>query len=122
MSDSRRRLGRLGEAIARRRLQELGYRIVDANYRAPSGEIDLVAEHDGALVCVEVRTRSGRSFGQPEESITPRKRSHMVDSAREYLQTSQAGEREWRIDLVEVEVGPNGRLKRIDVLENAIEL
>ena len=122
MSDSRQRLGRLGEALARRRLQELGYRIVDANYRAPSGEIDLAAEHGSSLVFVEVRTRSSRSFGQPEESITPRKRSHMVDAAREYMAASQAGEREWRIDLVAVEVGPNGRLKCIDVLENAIEL
>ena len=122
MSNSRQRLGRLGEALARRRLGELGYRIVEANYRAPSGEIDLVAEHGSALVFVEVRTRSGGSFGPPEESITPRKRSHMIDSAQEYMQATQAGEREWRIDLVAVEVGPNGRVERIDVLENAIEL
>ena len=69
-----------------------------------------------------MRTRSGGSFGQPEESITPRKRSHMVDAAHEYMEASDAGEREWRIDLVAVEMGPNGRPRRIDVLENAIEL
>ena len=42
MTSSRQRLGRLGETLARRRLEELGYRIVETNYRAVSGEIDLV--------------------------------------------------------------------------------
>jgi hypothetical protein len=43
-------------------------------------------------------------------------------AAQEYLQENQAEGREWRIDLVAIEIGGGGRLKRLDVLENAVEL
>ncbi len=82
----------------------------------------MVAEHEGTLVFVEVRTRRGNALGTPEESVTPRKRSWMVDAAQAYLQASQTEDREWRIDLVAVEMGFDGRLQRIDVLQNVVEL
>ena len=41
MSDSRQRLGRRGEELARRHLEANGYSIVEANYRAKAGEIEL---------------------------------------------------------------------------------
>ena len=122
MSSSRQQLGRRGEEIARRRVEELGYEVLETNYRAKSGEIDLVAEHGGTLVFVEVRTRRGRAIGSPEESITARKRSHMIDSAQEYLQANDAEDKEWRIDLVAIEMSWDGRLDRVHVLENAVEL
>jgi putative endonuclease len=122
MSDSRQRLGKRGEEMAKRHLQAIGYRILEANHRAKAGEIDLVAEKDGALVFVEVRARTGAAIGSPEESITPRKRSHMVDAAQEYLQSHDVEGREWRIDLVALEFSPGGRLVRLDVLENPVEV
>ena len=122
MSDARQQLGRRGEEVARRDLEIRGYSILQANYRAAGGEIDLVTEKDGALVFVEVRTRTGAAIGSPEESVTPRKRSHLVAAAQEYLQAHQAEDREWRIDLVAIELGPHGTLRRMEVLENAVEL
>ena len=122
MSTSRQRLGKRGEAVARRHLETSGYRILESNYRAREGEIDLVAEQDGALVFVEVRTRTGTAIGSPEESVTPAKRSHLVAAAQQYLQAHQAEDREWRIDLVAVEVSAERGLKRIDVVQNAVEL
>ena len=122
MTDSRQRLGKSGEELARHRLEASGYSILEANYRAKAGEIDLVAEKDDTLVFVEVRTRMGTAVGAPEESLTSRKRVHLVDAAREYLQTNDAESREWRIDLVAVEIGHNGKLQRVDVVENAVEL
>lgn len=121
MSTPRIRLGRIGEGLARRHLESQGYTIIAANVRKPSGEIDLVAEHKGAIVFVEVRTRRGTGTGSPEESITPRKRSRMTATAQEYLQTHESVEREWRIDVVAVEIGHDGRLRRIDIVENAVE-
>ena len=123
MKSQRQRLGRRGEELARRHLEDRGYAILEANYRTSSGEIDLIAERDGILTFVEVRTRSGGgAFGSPEESITPEKRSRLVATAEEYLQENQAEGREWRIDVVAVEIGPGGRLQRLDVLENAVEV
>ncbi len=111
-------MGRRGEELARCHLESKGYTILEANYRTRSGEVDLIAESNGVLVFVEVRTRTGTAFGSPEESLTPRKRSHLVAPAQEYLHAADA---EWRIDLVAVELGREGRPVRLDVTENAVE-
>ena len=118
----RQRLGRRGEALARRHLQSRGYVVLETNYRTRSGEIDIVAEKDGGVVFVEVRTKTSGHFGPPEESITPQKREHLVAAAQQYLQDNDAADRDWRIDLVAVELGPGGRVVRLDVLENAVEV
>ena len=122
MSDQRRGLGRYGERLARRHLEANGYSILGSNYRTKSGEIDLVAERDRTLVFIEVRTRRGAEFGSPAESVTAEKRSHMVAAAEEYLQATDALDTEWRIDLVSIEIGEGGGVKRLDILENAVEL
>ncbi|MGD9099964.1 MAG: YraN family protein, partial [Anaerolineae bacterium] len=74
MTDPRRGLGRRGEELAAAELVQRGYTIRQRNWHCPDGEVDIVAEHDGWLVFVEVRTRRGRDLGSPEASITPAKR------------------------------------------------
>ncbi|MFD1715887.1 YraN family protein [Amnibacterium flavum] len=66
-------VGRWGEDLATRYLAARGYEIVERNWRCPQGEIDIVARHDGAIVVVEVKTRSSAVFGHPFEAITPAK-------------------------------------------------
>ena len=122
MTTRRQRTGELGEEIAARRLREVGYRILERKYRTPHGEIDLVCEQAGTLAFVEVRTRRPSSFGSPEESITPDKAAHMTDSAQHYMQSAGAEYHDWRIDLVAIELAHNGRLLRLDVIENAVEV
>jgi putative endonuclease len=120
MTQARRRLGQAGEQMAAKRLQGLGYEIVERNYRCPEGEIDLVARYAGRWVFVEVRTRRGNRFGTPEESVTARKRAHMIASAQHYLQDHNALEADWRIDAVAIVLSASGRVQRIDVIENAV--
>jgi len=45
----------------------------------------------------------------------------MTATALEYLQADESEGREWRIDVVAVEIGYDGRLRRIDIVENAVE-
>jgi len=120
MTQARRRLGQAGEQMAANHLAGLGYEIVERNYRCPAGEIDLVARHTGRWVFVEVRTRRGSRFGTPEESVTARKRAHIIASAQHYLQDHNALEADWRIDAVAIVLTTGGRLQRIDVIENAV--
>ncbi len=120
MSDARVRLGRRGEALAAGKLESLGYTLVARNYRCPHGELDLVARHGETWVFVEVRTRRGDGFGSPEASITPRKQAHLIASAQHYLQAHNLADVPWRIDAVAVDLGPNGALRRLDVIENAV--
>ena len=120
MTQKRRRLGQLGERLAADHLTHLGYEIVARNYRCLEGEIDLVTRYAGQWVFVEVRTRRGRRFGSPEESVTPRKRAHLIASAQHYLQEHEASSSDWRIDAVAIVFSPAGQLERVDVIENAV--
>ncbi|MBM3945675.1 MAG: YraN family protein [SAR202 cluster bacterium] len=115
-------LGRRGEEFAARKLKSKGYTIVATNVRTRRGEIDIVAEKGKLLVFVEVRAKASTAFGTPEQSISPAKQSHMVASAYEYLQANGAESREWRIDLVAVEFGADGKPKRLDIVEHAVQL
>jgi putative endonuclease len=120
MTAARQRLGRLGESLAAERLVSLGYAIIERNYRCPYGEIDLVTRQADCWVFVEVRTRNGERFGTPEQSITPRKRAHLIAAAQHYLQAHAPTDVPWRIDVVAVALGPGGRLRRLEVIPNAV--
>ncbi len=118
---ARKNLGESGERVAALLLEARGYRIVARNFRTRAGELDLVAEDADGLAFVEVRTRRGDAFGTPEESITPRKREHLVAVAFEFLQAHpQYADCPWRFDLVAIQLDHN-RIARIEVIKGAVE-
>jgi putative endonuclease len=117
----RKETGNLGEKLARDFLIQKGYRILESNYRCSFGEIDIIASQGNCLVFVEVRTRSSLSFGTPEESITSRKKLHFVRTAEHYLQNHKIRNSSWRIDMVAVELDAGKKIKRIEIIENALE-
>lgn len=65
-------LGRQGENLAAAWLSESGYRIYERNWRSSRGEVDIIAEHQGMLVAVEVKTRSSTAFGAGAETVSER--------------------------------------------------
>ena len=119
MGGSRHALGRLGEELAARALTARGYRIRERNWRCTAGELDIVAEDGDVLVFIEVKTRRGREYGTPEEAVTPAKQARLVELAATYVQES-GWQSDWRIDVVAVELMPDGRLSRLDVIRNAV--
>lgn len=119
--NSREHTGRLGELAARSHLKSLNCTIIDTNVRLGRNEIDIVAEHDGTLVFVEVRTRRSRRHGTPEESITPQKRRQILTAVYSYLETTNSWHRHWRIDVVAVELDHLDRIARLSVIRDAIE-
>lgn len=78
--------GQLAERAAEQFLRSAGLTVVDRNFRKPFGEIDLVARSGNALVFVEVRKRSHRSFADGAESIDRRKLQRLRRTAAAYLQ------------------------------------
>jgi putative endonuclease len=116
----RRETGILGEKLARDFLKKRGYRIREANYRCPEGEIDLIAQHKDFLVFIEVRTKRSLEFGSPEESITPAKRERLRTVASHYQQTHSNLPQLWRIDVVAIELDKKGKPSRIELIENAV--
>jgi len=116
---NRKETGAIAENIAADYLLKRSYRIRERNYRTREGEIDIIAEKDGTLVFVEVRAKTGKSFGSAEESITERKKKRLIALAEAYL--SDCGEQpaSCRIDIVAIDLNAKGELLRLNLIENA---
>lgn len=108
MSDARKETGVLGEKMACQYLKGKGYKILDQNYRTRGGEIDIVAEEGKIIVFVEVKTRTNRLFGFPEEAIDARKQHKLAITAENYLAVHRLYEADYRIDSIGIELGENG--------------
>jgi putative endonuclease len=119
MRGARKRLGQRGEELAAAQLEKRGYVVRERNWRCPAGEIDIVAQDGDCLVFVEVRTRRGREYGTPEESVTPAKQAKLVELAQTYLQEFD-WDGDWRIDVVAVEMTSGGKLLRVELIKNAV--
>lgn len=110
MTRHRSALGGRGEEAARRHLESLGYRILATRYRTRLGEIDLIAEEDGIIVFVEVKTRRSGACGAPEESVTAAKQRRIVRLATTFLASRDLQGRDCRFDVVAVDEGASGAL------------
>lgn len=111
-------VGRAGEAAAARFLEARGYRILARNHRFRSGEIDVVAETDGCIVFVEVKTRTGTGFGGPAESVTRAKQRQLVRLAGLWLASNGSGSERCRFDVVTVTPGRDGTWE-CELIQNA---
>jgi putative endonuclease len=135
MTTPRQKLGHRGEILAAEYLIEQGYTVIEHNARMPNGEIDLVAlapvkkvphgwsEHvldRQTLVFIEVKTRRSTRYGLPEESITPRKKAHLLSAAQSYLQTHPELEGDWRIDVIAILLSGAQQTPEIVQFENVI--
>jgi putative endonuclease len=100
-------VGRFGEQTAARHLMAAGLTIVDRNWRPTGsgirGELDLIAREGGALVIIEVKTRSGTGFGTPAESVTAQKAQRIRRLALAWLAAHPGqGNSSVRFDVVSV--------------------
>lgn len=118
-ASGRREVGRLGEEAAIAALQASGYRIVEKNVRLRRGELDVVAEEDGVIVFVEVKSRRTALFGTPAEAVTARKQRALVGLAAAYLTRRALAERPCRFDVAEVWLGRDGRPARVEIIRDA---
>lgn len=67
-------VGRYGEKVAARHLEEAGLTVLERNWRFSAdgfrGELDIVARDGSTLVAVEVKTRRSRDCGWGSEAVT----------------------------------------------------
>ena len=112
MKSSPLELGKLGEAYAAAYLEQLGYRLVAANFTLPVGrnlrgavvtaEIDLLAYDGDALCFVEVKTRASDWFAPPQVNVDLRKRRQIARAARAYRHMLGIEDQPYRYDVVTV--------------------
>ena len=105
-------LGALGESYAAAYLEQLGYRLVAANFSLLVGrnlrgavinaEIDLIAYDNNTLCFVEVKTRASDWFAPPQVNVDLRKRRQISRAARAYRQMLGVENQPYRYDVVTV--------------------
>ena len=87
-------LGRKGEDLAASYLRNLGWEILERNYRTRLGEID--------LVFVEVKTRIETDFARPDQSVTQRKQAKLRRLVEDYLVKHRQESADIRFDVLGV--------------------
>ena len=111
-------MGVLGEELAFHYLKKKGYKVLLRNYESPLGEIDLIAKHQGALVFIEVKTRSSDAMGSPADAVTHFKRHQIVKSAQYYVKRYGIHQVLCRFDVVSVLIAKDAE-PVLEIIENA---
>jgi putative endonuclease len=120
LNNGKQVLGKEGERIAERFLLKKGYRLVERNYRCAAGEIDLIVLDRRVVVFVEVKTRTGNTFGTPLEAVEFRKQQKMIQAAQYFLAYKGLQQRDARFDVVGISW--SGREPSVEHIANAFEL
>ena len=116
----RKRLGRIGERLARNVLEERGMEYLTRNYRHGHCEIDIVMRDDDELCFVEVKTRSRQDGYRPADAVGRDKQRNVIRAAKGYLRAIGQPLIPFRFDIVEVQYR-HGRLFSVNHIRNAFE-
>ena len=98
--------GNIGETMAVEHLIKNGYSVLDVNWRFKHLEIDIIASINKTLVIVEVKLRSGNTFGNPEEFVTKSKQKNLVKAADAYIKGKNS-DWETRFDIISIIQNPS---------------
>ncbi|WP_439151069.1 YraN family protein [Winogradskyella sp.] len=100
-------LGKKGEQLAVDFLLKENYKIVERNYRFDKAEVDIIAKKDNILAIIEVKTRSTKDFGNPQDFVKPKQIKNLVKAVNEYVIENDL-ESEVRFDIIAVVKENNG--------------
>ena len=98
----KKRIGYEGEDTAVKYLKLNGYKIIDRNFYARQGEIDIIAKEDKEWVFIEVKTRTNHAFGRPIEAVDNLKKQHLLNTIKYYIYSNKIKDENIRIDVIEV--------------------
>ncbi|MGM0396842.1 MAG: YraN family protein [Bacillota bacterium] len=96
------RTGRYGEQLAIDYLVDIGYSVLETNYRNKIGEVDIIAYDKDILAFIEVKTRMGTDYGYAYESVDARKQKKIANTCLMYLQKNKLHDVQVRFDVIEV--------------------
>lgn len=82
-------LGKWGEELAAKYLEQKGYVIRDRDWRQGKFDLDIVAVADDGetVVFVEVKARKTNAFGQPEQAVDAKKIKRLARAADSYVKS-----------------------------------
>ena len=98
----RHETGKTGEEFAAKYLESIGYTIIERNFVARQGEIDIVARDKEELVFIEVKTRTNTLYGKPIDAVNIHKQKHLISTVKYYLYVNHLENEFVRLDVIEV--------------------
>jgi putative endonuclease len=136
-TSDKQKIGELGENIAAKFLVKHGFFILDRNYTKKWGEIDIVAEKNGKLYFIEVKSVSRLTLNtfvpksyndsderyehRPEDNMHPWKLKRLSRTIQTYLLSRNIGdEKEWQVDLLVVYLCQKEKKARIKMVSDII--
>ena len=112
-------LGKWGEKRCEKFLTRKGLTTLARNFTSKTGELDLVmAEPDGTIVFVEVKTRTDENYVAAESAFTYGKKQKLLRTARYFLSANNIADRPTRFDYVTIILETKGK-PRINHNQNA---
>ena len=118
---SRTEIGQAVETLVIPLLKEKGYRIIERNWRIRRAEIDIIAWQDETLCFIEVRSKSSKTFGSPEESVSPTKAKRLHLAAAAYLTRWSHKAPYCRFDFVAVDLSKDRRrVLEVRIIKNIL--
>lgn len=113
-----KKVGKIGESIARKFLLDQDFIILDMNVTSRWGEIDIVASKRNALHFIEVKTRIGLLKGKPYESVNYFKLKTLGRSIEYYLLKNKIKNTKLSLDVVSIVLDEDLSLNKLDYYEN----
>ncbi|NCF75007.1 MAG: YraN family protein [Xanthomonadaceae bacterium] len=120
MLNKNQRFGNWGERIVRKYLVRNGYKILETNYKNYFGEIDIIAKLKSKIIFIEVKTRSNRRFGLPEESVNFIKQKKLIKASEKYILVNRLNN-EYQIDVITVEKEEGADSAKLKHFKNAVK-
>jgi putative endonuclease len=101
MAESTSKKGKRGEDEAVRLLESAGFSVITRNFRAKSGEIDIIADDHGTLVFIEVKAWHTLGIESLEQAVDHRKQKKIVETAKFFLENyREYSNKQIRFDVV----------------------
>lgn len=110
--DKTKVFGDKGEEIACEYLISKGYKLLNRNWYFNKKEIDIICVLDDLLIIVEVKTRSTEYYGKPEDSVTLKKQSFLIEATQNYIEINNLN-LEVRFDVVSVIINEKVKINHI---------
>lgn len=115
-------IGKAGEILSCKYLQNNNYNLLERNYSCRQGEIDIIAYdiQNNEIVFIEVKTRTSFQYGFPSEAVNQTKQNHMLKCSKYYLYCKKLEDEFVRFDVIEVVIDTRNRRYKLNHLKGVI--
>ncbi|KAA3611247.1 MAG: YraN family protein [Calditrichaeota bacterium] len=97
-------LGKKGEQLAKKYLEQAGHNIIAENYRSGRSELDIISQKDSTVVVSEVKSFYSKPLGAAEFRVNKRKQQQIIKGVYGFLSENPKYEgQDVRLDVIVVD-------------------